>query len=77
MESHPIGARAGLLRLIFDPFHFVYSLATGSSILRTDLFSGSNQAFMDRSSEGSPSWVADTDQTMLQVDRKNNLTDYK
>ncbi|HCY21380.1 TPA: hypothetical protein DIC40_06085 [Patescibacteria group bacterium] len=59
-----------------DPLSFSYSTSDDVPTLRTNLFSASTTTFLDWSSETSPSWKAGSNKTILQIDRKNNLTDY-
>lgn len=75
-ESHPQWARAWRLHLLLDPIYFWYSTSDVVSTLRADLFSASTNTFLDWSSETSPSWKVGSNKTILQIDRKNNLTDY-
>ncbi|AHB41525.1 hypothetical protein P148_SR1C00001G0735 [candidate division SR1 bacterium RAAC1_SR1_1] len=69
-------ARAGRFHLLLDPLSFSYSTSDDVPTLRTNLFSASTTTFLDWSSETSPSWKAGSNKTILQIDRKNNLTDY-
>jgi len=75
-ESHPYGARAWLLRLLFDPLHFSYSTSSLASVLQTDLFLASTQTFLMYTNPSlSPTWVG-TGTTILQIDRYNPSSDY-
>ena len=75
-EGHAQGARAGRFHLVLDPLSFSYSTSDLVSTLRSSLFSASSTTFLDWSSESSPSWKTGSNKTILQIDRKNNLTDY-
>jgi hypothetical protein len=75
-QSHPQWARAGRFHLLLDPLSFAYSTSDTVSVLRSDLFAASSATFMDWSSESSPSWKVGSNKTILQIDRKNNTTDY-
>ncbi len=76
-EWHAQWARAGRFHLILDPTVFSYSTTMSVPVLRSDLFTANSSTFMDWSAESSPSWKAGSNQTILQIDRKNNTTDYK
>ncbi|MCF7835360.1 hypothetical protein K9M48_04960 [Candidatus Gracilibacteria bacterium] len=67
--------RGGRFHLVLDPSSFYYSTSSGVSILRSDLFNASSNTFLNRSSDGSPSWGGGGT-TILQVDRTNTSTDY-
>ncbi len=69
-------ARAGRFHLIIDSGHFSYSTSDVASILRTNLFNASATTFADRSSAASPSRKPWSNHTILQIDRKNDLTNY-
>ncbi len=76
-ETNPYGARAGLLRLLFDPVHFSYSTSAIASVIQTNLFLASTETFMNNTSPtASPSWVDPLVNTQLQIDRNNSTTDY-
>jgi hypothetical protein len=75
-EWNTYWARVWLLRLLFDNNRFGYNKSALASVLRTNLFVPSSATFSDWSSEWSPSWE-NVDNTILQLDRKNNLTDYR
>ena len=75
-EGHAQWARAGRFHLVLDPLYFSYSTSDTVSVLRSDLFNASTVTFLDWSAETSPSWKLWTNKTILQIDRKNNLTDY-
>lgn len=72
-ETNTDWAKAGRFHLVLDPQHISYS----TSDLRTTLFEASTNAFLDWSSESSPSWKVGSDFSILQIDRKNNLYAYK
>lgn len=76
-EWHAQWARAGRFHLLLDPSSFYYSTSDVVSTLRSNLFGASSVTFLDWSSETSPSWKAGSNYTILQIDRKNNLTDYQ
>lgn len=67
--------RAGRFHLILDPTRFSYNTSTDPNTLRTNLFEGINQTFIDRSSAGSPT-RKDPSNTILEIDRTNTTTDY-
>lgn len=69
-------ARAGRFHLILDTGHFSYSTSDVATTLRTSLFSASANAFADRSSASSPTRQVWSDHTILQIDRKNDLSNY-
>lgn len=69
-------ARAGRFHLILDTWHFLYSTSDVADILRVNIFSASTNTFTDRSSSASPSWKLWSNHTILQIDRKNDLTNY-
>ncbi len=71
--NHSQWARAGRLHLILDPSKIEYS----RSSLRDSLFVASVGTFSDRSSANSPSWKPWSDEKILQIDRKNNNTNYR
>ncbi len=75
-QSHPQWARAWRFHLVLDPLSFDYSTSDTVSVLRSDLFNASSATFMDWSAESSPSWKTGSNKTILQIDRKNNTTDY-
>lgn len=68
--------RAGRFHLILDTGHFAYSTSDVVNTLRTNLFAASSNTFWDRSSASSPSWQIWSNHTILQIDRKNDLTNY-
>lgn len=65
-------AKAWRFHVVLDPQHILYS----TSDLRNTLFKESTSTFVDWSSESSPSWKPWSNFSILQIDRKNNLTDY-
>lgn len=69
-------ARAGRFHLILNTGHFSYSTSDIASVLRTSLFQEGTVPFADRSSSNSPSRKPGSNHTILQVDRKNDLTNY-
>lgn len=71
-EWHIQWAKAGRFHLILDPQRLSYA----TSDVRNLLFEANTTTFQDWSSEASPSWKVGSSFSILQIDRKNNLTVY-
>lgn len=76
INSEGAWVRAGRFHLILDSGHFSYSTSDIASFLRTNLFNASSATFAGRSSSASPSWKPWSNHTILQIDRKNDITNY-
>lgn len=72
-ETHGDWAKAGRFHLVLDPQHLSYA----TSDVRTNLFLANTTTFQDWSSESSPSWKSGSNFSILQIDRKNNLSTYR
>lgn len=75
-EIDTIWAKAGLLRLQFDPTHFSYSTSDIASVLQSDLFVASSDTFFTYSNPTVyPTWI-DPSKTILQIDRYNPWSNF-
>lgn len=76
-ESYSNGVTAGLLQLLFNPLAYSYDQSDTATTLQTNLFLGSTQTFTSWTSPtGTPSWIAWSNHTLLQIDRNNWATAY-
>ncbi len=76
-ETYTNWVTAGLLQLLLDPLTYSYSMSDTSTTLQTALFVWSTQTFSSWTSPtATPSWIAWSNHTLLQIDRNNGATAY-